>query len=121
MKRRWFSVLVVTALLAGTARAQDPHGRPWSSQMVVPQARLYGLPHSAALQITGVTVGVVIRDRIATTMMEIHAAQPERDAAGGRAARSRARRRGGARVRVPGQRRGAVGPAALAGRGAADL
>jgi Ca-activated chloride channel family protein len=77
MRNRWFSVFVLTAIaLAGPARAQDSRGRPWPSQMVVPQARVYGLAHSAALQITGVTTGVVIRDRIATTMMEIHLHNP---------------------------------------------
>jgi Ca-activated chloride channel family protein len=39
--------------------------------VVVPQARSYALSGTSALQITGVTVGVVIREYVATTMMEI--------------------------------------------------
>ena len=58
------------------SRAQASRGQPWSSHLVVPQARSYAPAHSPALQITGVTAGVVIRDRIATTMMEIHVRNP---------------------------------------------
>ncbi len=79
MKIRWFSMFVLAATAiagAGPARAQNSRGQPWPSQMVVPQARAFGLARSAALQITGVTSGVVIRDRIATTMMEIHLHNP---------------------------------------------
>ena len=64
---------------------------------------------SPALQITGVTVGVVIREQIASTMMEIRAAQPRHVAAGGRVARTGPRRRGGAWIHIPRARGGAVG------------
>ena len=77
MKSRWFSALILGVLAqGGNAHAQVTGGRPWSSQMVIPQARSYAPLRSAALQITGVTVGVVIRDRVATTMMEIQLRNP---------------------------------------------
>ena len=73
------------------------------------------------LQITGVTVGVVIRDRVATTMMEIQLRNP----AGTRQeAELLVPVPDGAVVRglrVPGNRRRAVGPAAVSRRGAGDL
>ncbi len=59
-----------------TAHAQVTRGQPWSSHLVIPQARSYAPVRSPALKITGVTVGVVIRDRIATTMMEIRVQNP---------------------------------------------
>ena len=77
MKYRWLSMLMlVIHSLGGTARAQTSVGRPWSSHVVVPQARSYALGRSPALQITGVTVGVVIREQVATTMMEIRLRNP---------------------------------------------
>ena len=59
-----------------TVQAQIRHGQPWSSQVIVPQARVYAPAHSPALEITGVRAGVVIRDRLATTMMEIQVRNP---------------------------------------------
>ncbi len=77
MGSRWFFTLVlVVCTQAGSVRAQVSRGQPWSSHMVVPQARAYPPAHSPALEITGVTAGVVIRDRIATTMMEIDVRNP---------------------------------------------
>ncbi len=77
MFKRWFFVFVLAVLaVPGAAEAQVPQGRPWSSQLVVPQARAYAPLRSPALSITGVTVGVVIRERAATTMMEIHLHNP---------------------------------------------
>ena len=79
MNGRWFLIpLLASVPLAGTAGAQSLGGRPWSSQVIVPQARSYsmGPSRSPALQITGVTVGVVIRDQAATTMMEIRLTNP---------------------------------------------
>ena len=58
------------------AHAQITRGQPWSSHLVIPQARSYAPVRSPALKITGVTVGVVIRERIATTMMEIRIQNP---------------------------------------------
>jgi Ca-activated chloride channel family protein len=77
MNGRWLpTLLLAVPWLGGTAHAQTTHGRPWSSHMVVPQARSYAPGRSPALQIEGVTVGVVIRDRIASTMMEIRLDNP---------------------------------------------
>jgi Ca-activated chloride channel homolog len=71
-----FTFLLTFAPLGGTVRAQSTAGRPWSSHVVVPQARSYALGRSPALQITGVTVGVVIREQVASTMMEIRVRNP---------------------------------------------
>jgi Ca-activated chloride channel family protein len=77
MKGRWFFMLLIAVFAPGaTARAQVTRGQPWSGHLVIPQARSYAPVRSPALQITGVTVGVVIRDRIATTMMEIRVQNP---------------------------------------------
>jgi Ca-activated chloride channel family protein len=75
---RWIPILLLAvAPMGGTvARAQTLPGRPWSPHVVVPQARSYAMGRSTALQITGVTVGVVIRDQAATTMMEIRVRNP---------------------------------------------
>jgi Ca-activated chloride channel family protein len=69
-------VLLALAAVRGTAEAQTTAGRPWSSHVVVPQARSYALGRSPALVITGVRVGVVIREQVATTMMEIRLRNP---------------------------------------------
>jgi len=74
--RRLLMVLLAVPSLGGIAHAQTTHGGPWSAHVVVPQARSYALGRSPALQLTGVTVGVVIRDQIATTMMEIRLRNP---------------------------------------------
>src|SRR5271163_3137894 len=77
MNGRWlFTLLLTIGGVGGTVRAQVSEGRPWSSHVVVPQARSYALGRSPALQITGVTVGVVIREQIASTMMEICLSNP---------------------------------------------
>ena len=77
MNGRWLPiVLLAVPGLGGTAHAQNTHGRPWSSNVVVPQARSYALGRLPALQITGVSVGVVIRDQVASTMMEIRLRNP---------------------------------------------
>jgi Ca-activated chloride channel family protein len=77
MHGRRFSMLFVAVFAQGvTDHAQTTRGQPWSSHLVIPQARSYAPVRSPALQITGVTVGVVIRDRIATTMMEIRVQNP---------------------------------------------
>src|SRR5436305_621369 len=77
MISRWPSTLILAVFVqGGTAHAQISHERAWSSHTVIPQARSYAPGRSPALQITSVTVGVVIRDRIATTMMEIRLRNP---------------------------------------------
>src|SRR5262245_20212529 len=67
--------LAMLAALIGeaTAQGQTSYARigPWSGHVVVPQARSYAAPGSPTLEITRVTVGVAIRDQIATTMMEV--------------------------------------------------
>ncbi len=59
-----------------TAHAQTFPRAAWSSNVVVPQARSYAMGRSPALEISNVTVGVVIRDQVATTMMEIRLRNP---------------------------------------------
>jgi Ca-activated chloride channel homolog len=77
MKCRWFPMLVLVVHAQGvTAGAQTSIGRPWSSHIVIPQARSYAIGRSPALQIAGVSAGVVIRDQIATTMLEIRLRNP---------------------------------------------
>ena len=77
MNTRWFCTLVVAVCSqAASAHGQVTRGQPWSSHLVVPQARVYAPAHAPALEITGVTAGVVIRERLATTMMEIHLRNP---------------------------------------------
>ena len=78
MNGRWFPILLLAVVpIGGTdARGQAPPGRPWSPQVVVPQSRSYAMGRSPALQIAGVTAGVVIRDQVATTMMEIRLRNP---------------------------------------------
>jgi Ca-activated chloride channel homolog len=77
MNGRCFSLLLLmVAGWGGTVSSQITEGRPWSSQVVVPQARSYALGRSPALQITGVTVGVVVREQMASTMMEIRLSNP---------------------------------------------
>ncbi len=80
MNGRWIPiVLLVVAPMVGTAaRGQTLPGRPWSPHVVVPQPRSYSMTPAidAALQITGVNVGVVIREQIAITMMEIQLRNP---------------------------------------------
>ena len=79
MNGRWIPILLLAvAPMGGLARAQTLPGRPWSPHVVVPQARSYSMSpaRSPALQITGVTVGVVIREQVATTMMEIQLRNP---------------------------------------------
>ena len=77
MHVRRFSMLFVAVFAQEVPdHAQTTRGRPWSSHVVIPQARSYAPVRSPALQITGVTVGVVIREQIATTMMEIRVRNP---------------------------------------------
>jgi len=75
---RWLILvaLLVVAAMGRAAHSQTTSGRPWSSNVVVPQARSYAMGRSPALEISGVTVGVVIREQVATTMMEIRLRNP---------------------------------------------
>jgi Ca-activated chloride channel family protein len=70
--------LLATALFleSGSARAQLASHHSLPAHVVVPQARSYTFSGSPALEITGVTVGVVIREYVATTMMEIRLRNP---------------------------------------------
>ena len=77
MPVRWVrTMLLVFVASGGIAHGQTFSTRPWSSNVVVPQARSYALGRSTALQITGVTVGVVVREQVAITMMEIRLRNP---------------------------------------------
>jgi Ca-activated chloride channel family protein len=77
MNRRWLPLLFLAFLAPGwSGHAQTSRGGPWSWHVVVPQARSYAPARSTALQITGVTVGVVIREQVASTMMEIRLRNP---------------------------------------------
>jgi Ca-activated chloride channel family protein len=73
---RLSGLLVVVSWLPGLAHAQTAEARLWATHVVVPQARTFAPARSAVLRITSVNVGVVIRDQIATTMMEIRLSNP---------------------------------------------
>ena len=75
----WGAALLLTAAAPGAggeARAQVHASRPWASNVIVPQARAFGLGRAPAVQVAGVSVGVVIRDQAATTLMEIRLSNP---------------------------------------------
>lgn len=74
--RLLLATLMLFPILGGTAQSQTLPSRPWSSNVVVPQARSYAMGRSTGLQITGVTVGVVIREQAATTMLEVRLRNP---------------------------------------------
>jgi Ca-activated chloride channel family protein len=74
--RRLFILGVLASGLPRAMHAQTAEARPWASQVVVPQARAFAPGRGPILRITGVNVGVVIRDQIATTMMEIRLSNP---------------------------------------------
>jgi Ca-activated chloride channel homolog len=77
MSSRWLLSLSLAVVLgARPAHAQVLHGPAASCQTVIPQARAYAAGRAPALEITGVSAGVVIRDRMATTMMEIRLRNP---------------------------------------------
>ena len=60
----------------------DVHIRPWAANVIVPQSRSFVMhravaaPRAAAVQITGVKVGVVIVQQAATTTMDISLRNP---------------------------------------------
>ena len=68
--------IVLSLLLAPLTSAQfDPETtRPWASNVIIPQARPYGLTPSQgrAVTVTGIDVNVEIRETLATTTIEIH-------------------------------------------------
>lgn len=69
-------LVLLLATWATDAHAQSASARIWSDHVIVPQARAYAMNRSPAMQITGVTVGVVVRDQLATTIMEIRLRNP---------------------------------------------
>jgi Ca-activated chloride channel homolog len=71
-----FASLLSTQVLGGLAHGQGLHARTWSSNVVVPQARAYAMGRTPALQITGVVVGVIVRDQVATSVMEVRLRNP---------------------------------------------
>ena len=56
---RIIGLALLLATWATDARAQTAAARNGSDHVVVPQARAYAMNRSPAMQITGVTVGVV--------------------------------------------------------------
>ncbi len=80
MNSRWLALLILAVPAPGTGRhwsgPQTPDARAWSRHVVIPQARSYAWGQSPVLQITRVTVGVVIRDQVASTMMEVRLRNP---------------------------------------------
>src|SRR3954462_8396543 len=71
----WSWALALIPLPGGVAGAQAP-ARPWAANVVVPQARAFTTPGAVAVRVEGVRVGVVIRDRVATTLMEVRLRNP---------------------------------------------
>ena len=71
-----FTSLIFTQVLGGLAHGQGAHARTWSPNVVIPQARAYSMGRTPALQITEVVAGVVIRDQVATTVMEVRLRNP---------------------------------------------
>ena len=79
MNARWFPMVVlpVISMMGEASQAQVSRSRPWASNVIVPQAQSYSLRSlSPTLQIVGVSVGVAIRDHVATTMMEFRLRNP---------------------------------------------
>jgi Ca-activated chloride channel family protein len=77
MKQRLILATILAVFVPGRGSpAQSTADRPWSSHVVIPQARSYAMGRFAALEISGVNVGVVIREQVATTMMEIRLRNP---------------------------------------------
>ena len=77
MNVRWLALLMLAVTVPrGTAHAQTPHPRPWPRHVVVPQRGRTDLEPIACCEITRVNVGVVIRDQVASTMMEVRLRNP---------------------------------------------
>ena len=89
--RSWMACLAVAALTAATAHGQavihhHHYHRAFASNVIIPQARAYSFsrssvvrverPRRPAIEITGVTVGVVIVEQAATTTMDINLKNP---------------------------------------------
>ncbi len=71
-----FASLLFTQPLGGLAHGQGLHARAWSSNVVIPQARAYATGRTPALQITAVVAGVVVRDQVATSVLEVRLRNP---------------------------------------------
>src|SRR5947209_1849645 len=79
MGKKWLApaaLLLPLAAAVGPARGQGVQARPWAANVVVPQARAYAPRGAGPLQITGVVAGVVVRDQVATTALEIRVRNP---------------------------------------------
>jgi Ca-activated chloride channel family protein len=72
-----FLALILGAISSGAAVRQDPEQRPWASSVVVPQARGYAFGQRPAVRIEKVRAGVVIRDQVATTLVEVSLRNPD--------------------------------------------
>jgi uncharacterized protein YegL len=78
-RRMWLNCLaVIGALLVGHAGTQSIYSsrRPLAASIVVPQARSFAPDRQSAVEVTDVTVGVVILEQAATTTMDIGLRNP---------------------------------------------
>ena len=78
--RMWKPLLIVSLaiLVGGQSGAQSPYSslRPLAANIVVPQARSFAVDRQSAVEVTEVTVGVVIMEQAATTTMDISLRNP---------------------------------------------
>lgn len=76
----WMGLFIMSlaVILAGQSAAQAPHSsvRGFPSHIVVPQARSFAVDRQSAVEVTEVTVGVVIMEQAATTTMDISLRNP---------------------------------------------
>lgn len=78
LRSRQIVVLLSIATLHAPVHGQiEPHAH-MAANIVVPQARAYAAGQRSPVEITGVSVGVVISDQVAVTMLEIRVRNPAR-------------------------------------------
>ncbi|MCK4340181.1 MAG: VWA domain-containing protein [Phycisphaerae bacterium] len=75
----WGILTLLTPLVAAQS-ARSPQ-RPLAANVIVPQSRAFAVDSSGSVQITGVNVGVVIVEQVATTTMDISLRNPGRSRA----------------------------------------
>lgn len=80
MVRSRMTLMCLTLCIAASAefvaKAQGIENNNWAANVVVPQARSYAMGRQEVVRIEQVRAGVVIRDQIATTMIEIQLRNP---------------------------------------------
>ena len=78
--KMWMGLWIVSVaiLVAGQSAAQSPYlsRRPLPANIIVPQARFFAADRQSAVEVTEVTVGVVIMEQAATTTMDINLRNP---------------------------------------------